>query len=151
MSRKDAFSLPSGDRTAVFRHPPPRAGRSGLRHWRAARGTPSAALRLWRPTSAHPLRSGRGTHLLHSSGLDSASSSTKEEEQDNDQKHDAETATAVLGNTGPHIVAAIGEAACGRGGLAPECTSHLRYKTDQGPALQRRGTLVIPQLWSYAR
>ena len=32
-----------------------------------------------------------------------------------------------------------------------ERTSHLRYKTDQGPALQRRGTLLVPQLWSWAR
>jgi hypothetical protein len=38
-------------------------------------------------------------------------------------------------------------------------TSHLRYETAQGhahgsahgPALQRRGTLMVPQLWSYAR
>jgi hypothetical protein len=37
------------------------------------------------------------------------------------------------------------------GTLTPERTSHLRYKTDQGPALQRRGTLMVPQRWSYAR
>jgi len=31
---------------------------------------------------------------------------------------------------------------------APERTEHLRYKTDQGHALQHAGTLMVPELWS---
>jgi hypothetical protein len=39
-----------------------------------------------------------------------------------------------------------------RGGeQGSECTSHLRYKTDHRHPLQRRGTLMVPRLWSYAR
>jgi hypothetical protein len=37
------------------------------------------------------------------------------------------------------------------GGGGRERTEHLRYKTDQRHALQRRETLMVPQLWSYAR
>ena len=32
-----------------------------------------------------------------------------------------------------------------------ECTSDMHYKTDQGHALQRSGTLMAPQFWLYAR
>ena len=34
--------------------------------------------------------------------------------------------------------------------LTCERTSHLRYKTDQRHALQRSGTLMVPQRWPYA-
>jgi hypothetical protein len=40
--------------------------------------------------------------------LDPASS-TKEQKQDDDQEHDAETATAVVANAGTHVVAAATE------------------------------------------
>jgi hypothetical protein len=36
-------------------------------------------------------------------------SSPKEQKQDNDQKHDADTAIAVVANTGTHVVAAATE------------------------------------------
>lgn len=37
--------------------------------------------------------------------LDPPTSSPQEQKQDNDQKHDAETATAVVANAGTHVVA----------------------------------------------
>ncbi len=35
-------------------------------------------------------------------------------------------------------------------GSHPQRTSHLRYKTDRGHALQRRGRPMVPQLWAFA-
>ena len=45
----------------------------------------------------------------------------------------------------------LGTPLAGARGGAPECTSDMHYKTDQGHALQRSGTLMTPQLWLYAR
>jgi hypothetical protein len=53
------------------------------------------------------------------------------------------SAQAKRGRLGKRLVGA-------RGG-APERTEYLRYKTDQRPALHRPGTLMVLELWSYAR